>query len=53
MVNIAPQIYREKVIYNKVRSVLYFNLKKALYGYLIFALLLFERILADMRGKFF
>ena len=32
MVNIVPQIYRQNVIYEKGRPVLYITLKKALYG---------------------
>ena len=53
MVNIAPQIYRQKVIYEKGRLVLYVTLNKALYGCLVLALLLYERIVSDMRGKGF
>ena len=51
MVNISPQIYRQHAIYEKGSSVLYVNLKKALYGYLILASVFYERIVADMRGK--
>ena len=53
MVNIAPQIYRQHVIYEKGRPVLYLSLKKALYGLLRSEFLLYERLVADMRGKEF
>ena len=32
MVNIAPQIYRKHMIYEKGSPIIYFRLKKALYG---------------------
>ena len=53
MVNIAPQIYRHHVIYEKVRLVLYINLNKAIYGCPISALMLYERLVAYMRDKGF
>ena len=53
MVNIARQIYRHNVIYEKGRPVLYLNLKNAIYRFLISELLLYERIFPDMRGKGF
>ena len=53
MVNIAPQIYRQHMIYEKVRLVLYVPLKKALYGYLRLAFMFYEWIMADTRCKGF
>ena len=53
MVNIAPQIYRQHVIYKKGRQVIYVTLNKALYGILILALLFYERQGVDMKGKGF
>ena len=53
MVNIAPQIYRQCVIYEKGRPVLYVIPKKELYGCLILALLFYEQSVADIRGKGF
>ena len=41
------------MIYKKVRTVIYVTLKKALYGYLRSALLLYERLAADIRYKRF
>ena len=41
------------MIYEKGRTVLYFTLKKALYGCLRSAFLFYERILSDMRDKGF
>ena len=53
MVNNAPQIYRQHVIYEKERPVLYTTLKKALYGFPRLAFLFYERLVAYMRGKGF
>ena len=53
MVNIETQIYRQKVIYEKVRLVLYFTLHKALYGCPRLPFLFYERLVTDMRGKGF
>ena len=53
MVKIAPQIYRHHVIYEKGMTVLYITLKKYLYDYLRLALLFYEKLVADMRGKGF
>ena len=53
IVNISLQIYRQNVIYEKIRTVLYITLKKALYGCLRFALIFYERLLVGMRGKGF
>ena len=53
MVNISPQIYIHHTIYDKGRPVLYVTLNKALYGCLRSALLLYEWLVADMRGKGF
>ena len=46
MVKIFPQIYRQKVIYEKGSLVLYVTLNKALYGWLVLALLLYELLVA-------
>ena len=53
MVNIGPQIYTHYVINEKGRPVLYVTLKEALYGFLRSALLLYERLVVDMRGRGF
>ena len=53
MIIIVPQIYRQQVIYEKGSLVPYITLQKALYGCLRSALLLYEQIVADMRGKGF
>ena len=53
MVNIVPQIYIQHVIYEKERPILYVTLNKALYGCRILASLLYEHLVADMRGKGF
>ena len=53
MVNIETQIYRQKVIYEKGRPVLYFTLNKALYGCPRLPFLFYERLVTDMRGKGF
>ena len=53
MVKIASQIYRQHKIYKKRRPFLHVNLNKALYNCLRLALLLYERLVADMRGKGF
>ena len=45
--------YRQHAIYEKGSPVLYVTLKKALYGWLRLALLLYERLVADMRGRGF
>ena len=44
MVNIEPQIYRQHVIYEKVRPVRYVTLKKALYSFLILEFLFYEQL---------
>ena len=51
MVNIAPQIYIQHVIYEKGRPFLYITLKKDFCGCLRLALLLYERLVSDIRGK--
>ena len=51
MVNIAPQIYRQKVTHEKGRRVIYVTLKKALYGFPRLEFLFYEQIVAEMRGK--
>ena len=51
MVNIATQIYRQHVIYEKGKKVLYFTLKKDLYDCLTSTFLLYEWLVAYMRGK--
>ena len=53
LVKIVPQIYIQHVIYEKVSPVLYITLKKDIYGCLISALLFYEKLVADMRGKGF
>ena len=53
IVKITPQIYRHNMIYEKGRPVLYVTLKKALYGCLRLAFLLYARFVAEMRGKGF
>ena len=53
MVKIAPQIYRQQVIYEKGRLVLYITLEKALYGCLRSAMLFYEQLVAYMTGKGF
>ena len=53
MVNTAPQIYRQHMIYEKVSTVLYVTMNKALYGCLILVFLFHERLVAYMRGKGF
>ena len=52
-VNISSQIYKQHVIYYKVRPVLYSTLKKALYGCMKSALLFYEKLVIDMVGKGF
>ena len=46
MVNIAPKIYRQHIIYKKGRPVLYLTLKKPIYGYLRLSLLFYDWIVA-------
>ena len=53
MVNIYPRIYRQNMIHENGRPVLYVTLKKVLYGFLRLAFLFYERLVADMRGKGF
>ena len=53
MVNIAPQIYRKHVIYEKRRLVLYVTLNTDLYNCLGSTLMFYEWFVADMRGKGF
>ena len=51
MVNIAPQIYRQHVIYDKERPVLYITLKKSLYGCPMSVFMFYENLVEDMRSK--
>ena len=53
MVNIAPQIYRQQVIYEDVRPLIYVNLKKDVYGCLRLKFLFYEQLVSYMRGKGF
>ena len=53
MVNIVPQKYRNNVIYEKGRLVLYATLKKALYRFLLSAFLFNEHLVSNMIGKWF
>ena len=53
MVKILPQIYRQHVIYKKVRPVLYVTLNKLLYVYLRSTLLFYKQLVTYMRGKGF
>ena len=53
MVNILPQIYRQHLIYDMGRLVLYATLKKALYSSPKSELMLYEQLVADMIGKGF
>ena len=53
MVNISPRIYRQNMIHENGRPVLYVTLKKVLYGFLRLAFLFYERLVAYMRGKGF
>ena len=51
MVKIAPKIYRQHVIYEKLRLVLYVTLNGALCGCLRLEFMFYERLVADMRDK--
>ena len=51
MVDIAPQIYRHPVIYEKGWPVLYIALKKDIYGYLRLAFMFYEWFLVYTRGN--
>ena len=53
MVNIAPQIYRQHMIYENGSLVLYVTLNKSLYGFLRLKLLFYEQLVADIKVKFF
>ena len=53
ILNISLQIYRHHVINKKERMVIYVTTKKALYRCLIFALIFYELLVSDMRGKGF
>ena len=53
MVNIANQIYRQHVKYEKGRPVLYITIKKALYSCQRSSFMFYERLVVDMRGMEF
>ena len=53
IVNIASQIYRQRILYEKVGPVLYIKLNKALYVGLILTFLFYERLVEDPRCKGF
>ena len=53
MVKITPQIYRQHGIYERGSQVLYITLEKAIYGCLIPALVLYKRLVTDMRDRRF
>ena len=53
IVKIVPQVYRQHMIYEKRRPVIYVTLNKALYGCLRSALLLYECLVSYMKGKGF
>ena len=53
MVKIVPKIYRQHMIYERGRPVLYVTPNKALYGCLRFSLMFYKWIVADMRVKGF
>ena len=53
MIIIVPQIYRQQVIYEDVRPLIYVNLKKDIYGCLRLKFLFYEQLVADIKVKFF
>ena len=48
MVKTASEVYRKYVVIEKVKTVLYVHLLKALYGCLRNALLIYKKLLADL-----